>query len=179
MLDRNQAVLVVIDIQGKLSTLMYEKERLFANVKRMIHAAKLLHIPILWTEQLPDKLGETAPEIKEALTDSNVIVKKHFSCWPNEEFRKELENLGRKQVLVTGIETHICVYQTVMDLLKSKFDVNLVIDAVSSRLEHNYHLAVQKMKDAGATLTSVEMSLFEMFEVAEGEEFREIIKIVK
>ncbi len=179
MLDRKQAVLVVIDIQGKLATLMYQKEILFANVIRMIHAARVLEIPIIWTEQLPDKLGETAPQIKEALKGVDVVVKKHFSCWPNEEFRDELKKLGRTQVLVTGIETHICVYRTVMDLLTANYNVQLVTDAVSSRIEHNYHLAVEKMKDAGAVLTSVEMALFEMFHVAEGDQFREIIKIVK
>ena len=179
MLKVENAALLVIDIQGKLATLMREKESLFANVIRMINGAKALEIPIIWTEQLPDKLGETSPEIKEVLQGMEPLVKKTFSCCGDDIFLKQLSSLNRKQILLTGIETHVCVYQTAMDLLNSGYEVHLVRDAVSSRIEENYHLGVEKIKDAGAKLTSVEMSLFEMLQVAEGEKFKQIIRIVK
>ncbi|MBD3257504.1 isochorismatase family protein [candidate division GN15 bacterium] len=179
MLQAKDAVLVIVDIQGKLATLMHHKDRLFANVVRMVRAARLLEMPILWNEQLPDKLGETAPEIKEALSDSEPMVKGTFSCCDNPAFVERLEATGRKTVLLTGIETHICVYQTAKHLIDRGFDVQLIIDAVDSRLEHNYHLGVKRIDDAGATLTSVEMCLFEMFKEAKGDLFREIVKIVK
>ena len=179
MLKADQAALVIVDIQGKLATLMYEKDRLFANVVRMVRASRVLDIPILWNEQLPDKLGGTVPEIAEALSDHEPLVKETFSCWDNPVFVEKLKATGRKQVLLTGIETHICVYQTAVHLLEQGFEVFLMIDAVSSRLEHNYHLGVQRIHELGAILTSVEMSLFEMFKVAKGDQFREIVKIVK
>ena len=92
---------------------------------------------------------------------------------------QKLNELGRKQILVTGIEAHVCVYQTCIDLLKSDYEVHLVKDAVSSRIKSNYRLGVEKIKDAGAQLTSVEMCLFEMLQVAQGDHFKQIIKIVK
>ena len=179
MLRKENAVLIVIDVQGKLATLMHEKENLFANVIRMIRGAKVLDLPVVWTEQLPDKLGDTSPEIKQELEGLKPLVKKTFSCCGDSAFLQELKRLGRKQVLLTGIETHVCVYQTAMDLLKSGYEVYLVRDAVSSRIEYNYHLGVERIKDAGAALTSVEMSLFELLRVAEGEQFKKIINIVK
>lgn len=179
MLTKDNAILVVIDVQGKLATLMHENETLFANINRMIKGARALDIPILWTEQIPDKLGETVSEIKSELDGIELLTKKTFSCCGGPGFNEQLNKLGRKQMIVTGIETHVCVYQTCMDLLKNNFEVHLVTDAVSSRIESNYHLGVQRIKEAGAILTSVEMSLFEMLKVAEGEQFKKIIQIVK
>lgn len=179
MLDKEKAVLVVIDVQGKLATLMHQKENLFTNVIRMIEGAKVLGLPIIWTEQLPDKLGETSLEIKRVLRGLTPLVKKSFSCCGDDAFVARLEDINRKQVLLTGIETHVCVYQTAMDLIEAGFEVHLVRDAVSSRIETNYHLGLERIKDAGALLTSVEMSLFEMLGLAEGEQFKQIIRIVK
>jgi nicotinamidase-related amidase len=179
MLKKDKAALVIVDVQGKLATLMYEKDRLFANLVRMAEGAKALDIPILWNVQLPDKLGPTIPELTEALTGMEPMSKNTFSCCGNSEFSSKLKATGCSQVLLVGIETHVCVYQTAIDLLRDGFEVHLVVDAVSSRLEHNYHLAVQKIKDLGAQLTSVEMCLFEMLGVAEGDAFKKIIKIVK
>ena len=179
MLNKEDAILVVIDIQGRLATLMQRRESLFENTIRMIRGAKVLGIPIIWTEQLPDKLGETAPEIKTALEGLKPLVKKAFSCCGDSEFMTRIGKLERKQVLLTGIETHICVYQTAIDLLKSGYEVHLVRDAVSSRIESNYQLGLERIKDAGAVLTSVEMSLFEMLRVAEGDQFKQIVQIVK
>ncbi len=179
MLSKENAVLVVVDVQGRLATLMHKKERLFENVIRMIKGAKVLGIPIIWTEQLPDKLGPTAKEIAEALGDAKPLVKKTFSCCGHNQFSAELEALNRKQVILTGIETHVCVYQTAIDLLDKGYEVHLVKDAVSSRIKQNYRLGVEKIKDAGAELTCVEMSLFEMLKVAEGDQFKQVIQIVK
>ncbi len=179
MLDKKKAVLVVIDVQGKLATLMYQKDNLFANVIRMIEGAKVLGLPIIWTEQLPDKLGETSPEVKRVLEGLTPLVKKSFSCCGDNAFLARLREIDRQQVLLTGIETHVCVYQTAMDLVRDGFEVHLVRDAVSSRIEANYHLGLERIKEAGALLTSVEMSLFEMLRVAEGEQFKQIIRIVK
>ena len=179
MLQSDKCVLVIVDIQGRLASLMYEKNRLYENVVRMIKASRLLNIPILWNEQLPDKLGETVPEIKSALADLKPLVKNTFSCCDNPNFMGQLEATGRKQVLLTGIETHICVYQSALQFIDRGYEIHLLIDAVSSRFRHNYELGIQRIKDAGGVLTSVEMCLFEMFKVAEGDLFRQMVKILK
>ena len=179
MLTQENAVLVVVDVQGKLASLMYRRDLLYENVIRMIKGAGVLNVPVIWTEQLPDKLGDTVPPIREALKGLQPLVKKTFSCCGDSAFLKQLGSLNRKQILLTGIETHVCVYQTALDLLQSGYEVYLVRDAVSSRIEENYHLGVARIREAGAKLTSVEMSLFEMLQVAEGDQFKQIIQIVK
>ncbi|UCD63880.1 MAG: hydrolase [Candidatus Zixiibacteriota bacterium] len=179
MLETDRAALLVIDIQGRLATLMYRRESLFQNVIRMVKGARVLDVPVIWTEQLPDKLGPTAPEIAELLKEHRPVIKKAFSCCGDHGFLKELQSLGRSQLLLTGIETHICVYQTAVDLLGSGYEVYLVQDAVSSRIEDNYNLGIERIRQAGAKITSVEMSLFEMLRVAEGDRFKRIIEIVK
>ncbi len=179
MLDKNNVVLVIIDVQGKLFQIMHKKNDLFENLEKMIRGAKVLDIPIIWNEQLPEKLGETAPEIKSLLTDFEPVIKECFSCWGDQNFVMKLKNLNRKQVLVVGIETHVCVYQTTADLLKQGYEVHVVTDAVSSRTKSDKKRGLEKMKDLGAQLTSVEMALFEMLEIASGPQFKQIIKIVK
>lgn len=179
MLDKNNVVLIIIDVQGKLSQIMYKKNELFENLQKMIRGAKVLDLPIIWNEQLPEKLGETAPEIKSLLTDMEPVTKECFSCWGEPNFVTKLQQLNRNQVLVMGIETHVCVYQTTADLLKHGYEVHVVSDAVSSRSKSDRKAGLGKMKDLGAQLTSVEMALFEMLTVAAGPQFKEIIKIVK
>lgn len=179
MLNKDNALLVVVDVQGKLYTLMHNHDDLHQNLKIVIEGAKALELPIVLTEQLPDKLGPTNPEIKELLLDHEPFVKDTFSCCGDDKFVAKLEELGRKQVILTGIETHVCVYQTAMDLIAAGYDVYLVTDAASSRIESNYHLGVQRISEAGATLTSVEMSLFEMLKVAKGDQFKAIVKLLK
>ncbi len=179
MLHTENAVLVVVDIQGKLASLMHEKEKFYKNVARMIQGCQTLEIPILWNEQLPDKLGETVDEIKTLFTDQSPLIKKTFSTCGNNTFNDQINALGRKQVLLIGMETHICVYQSAMDLLAAGFEVNVIGDAVSSRSLENKMIGTRAMREAGAKITTVEMALFEILKVAEGDQFKKIIKIVK
>jgi nicotinamidase-related amidase len=179
MLTSDKAVLVIVDVQGKLAALMKDKEILFENLVRMAQGAKVLGIPIIWNEQVPEKLGETIAPLKEVLTDNAPLAKVSFSCCGNPAFMEKLRAFGRKQVILVGIETHICVYQTALDLIKNDYEIHLVVDAVSSRHESNRRVGIERMKEAGAILTTVEMSLFEMLGRAEGEKFRQIAKIVK
>jgi len=179
MIDIENSVLVVIDIQGKLASLMYQKEKFFENVVKMIKGAQVLGIPIIWNEQLPDKLGATIPEIKDVLGDLAPMPKSTFSCCGNPAFVQKLMELDRDCVFLTGMETHVCVYQTTFDLIELDYDVFLVADAVSSRTPENKQIGIEAMKDYGAEITSVEMALFEMLEVAEGDMFKRIIEIVK
>ena len=179
MLQMKNAALVVVDIQGKLATLMHEKEAFFENAAKMIQGCQTLDIPVFWNEQLPDKLGRTIEPIQTLFEGREPLIKNSFSCCGNPKFTAELTKSGRKQVMIVGMETHVCVYQTAMDLLGKGYEVYLVADAVSSRSTANKHFGIEAMRDAGAKITTVEMALFEMLGVAEGEAFKKIIKIVK
>jgi len=180
MLNLDTTALVVIDVQGKLAQLMHQKVSFFANVERMIKGAQILNLPIIWTEQAPDKLGQTIPQLRQPLQETTQpIAKISFSCCGNPPFMEQLKSINKSQVLITGLETHICVYQTVRDLLDIGYEVQVVADAVSSRTAENKQLGLERMKEAGATLTGTEMALFELLRVAEGPEFKAVSKLVK
>jgi len=179
MLTLENTVLLIIDIQGKLVRSMCEKEALIENFQKIIRGAQILGIPILWTEQNPKGLGPTIPDIARLLPNLQPIPKLSFSCCSNERFMQELKALSRKQVLMAGIEAHVCVYQTAMDLLNLGYEVQVVADAVSSRTAENREIGLEKIRDGGASLTSVETALFELLKIAEGERFKEILRIVK
>jgi nicotinamidase-related amidase len=179
MLELDNTVLLIIDVQGKLARVMDNEEMLFENLQKLIKGAKILGIPILWTEQNPEGLGPTIPEVANLLSGIKPISKLSFSCCGNERFTEALRALNRKQVLLAGIEAHVCIYQTAVDLIDLGYEVQVVTDAISSRTKANKGIALEKMKKAGASLTSMETALFELLKVAEGPKFREILKIVK
>jgi nicotinamidase-related amidase len=179
MLKIQNTTLLVVDIQGKLAESMHEKELLFKNTQKLIRGIQVLGIPILWVEQNPRGLGPTIPEIADLLAPIQPISKMSFSCCGSDRVVQALETLNRKQTLIVGIETHVCVYQTAVNLMDLGYEVQVVTDAVSSRDMKNKEIGLQKMRDAGAGLTSVETALFELLKVAEGKQFKEILKIVK
>ncbi|NLN37998.1 MAG: hydrolase [Smithella sp.] len=179
MLNRDDAVLVMIDFQGALAQAMHNKENLFACNVKLIHGCKALGLPILVTEQVPEKLGPTIDQLASALGDFTPVAKETFSCFAHQEFRARLEEFGRRQIVLTGIECHICVYQTALDLLQSGYGVHLVADAVSSRTPENRDIGIRAVKSAGARITSTEMVLFELLATAADPQAREIFKIVK
>ena len=175
----DQTVLLVIDVQGKLAHLVHEKEIFFKNLQAMIKGAQILQIPILWTEQIPSKIGNTIPEIAQLLKDQQPIEKVSFSCVPNKRFMEVLTTLKRKHILVTGIEAHVCVYQTAADLIQEGYQVRVARDAVSSRSAENKQIAFDAMQQLGAQLTSVEMILCELLKTSEDARFKEILKLIK
>jgi nicotinamidase-related amidase len=180
MLYIDNTALLVIDVQGKLAQLMHNNEELFANLARIIRGVQVLGIPIIWTEQVPEKLGQTTPEIAALLAASATpLSKASFSCCGAPPFMTELKALNRGQLLLTGIETHICLYQTSVDLLNMGYEVQVVADAVSSRTAENKQIGLDRIRAAGGIVTSTEMALFELLRVAEGDQFRQIAKIVK
>ena len=179
MLESKTTILVIIDEQGKLAQIMHDREDLVKNLQILISGAKLLETPIIWMEQLPDKLGPTIPEIQELLPDIEPIVKDVFSCARNEEFNGRLQELHGHDIILAGIESHVCVYQTAMDLLGQDFTVHVAADAVSSRTDSNKQLGLERMLLEGVVQTSVEMVLFELQGVATGDRFRKLAKLVK
>lgn len=179
MLTVDKCVLIVIDIQEKLAQLMYQKEALFENVQKLIKGTQILGIPIIVTEQYPKGLGPTIPQIATLFPHFKPLPKIAFSCCGDEGFQQELLATNRQQILLCGIETHVCVYQTTVDLLASGYDVSVVADAVSSRSAENREIGLQRIRDEGAKITSVEMALFELMRVAGGPKFKEISNILK
>lgn len=179
MLKQKNTMLLLVDIQGKLAHLMHEKERLFDNLQKLIKGIQVLGLPVLWVEQNPSGLGPTIPQVADLLPHDSPISKMSFSSCRNDGFLQALKHLDRNQVLIAGIETHICVYQTAVDLVDMGVDVQVVTDAVSSRTPENKAIGLQRMRDAGAGWTSVETALFELLEIAEGEPFKALLKIVK
>ena len=179
MLDLKSTVLVIIDVQGKLAQIMHDRDTLFKNLHILVSGVKLLNIPIIWMEQVPDKLGSTIPEIKDVLIDQKPIIKDVFSCMKNEEFNNQIKRINPNDIILAGIESHVCVYQTAMDLLEKKYNVHIVADAISSRISENKELGIERMLLEGAMKTSVEMLLFEIQGEAKGDRFRQISKLVK
>ncbi|MDZ4184238.1 MAG: hydrolase [Desulfuromonadales bacterium] len=179
MLNKDNTLLLVIDIQGNLAQAMHDKESLFENAQKFIQGAKVFDIPIIVTEQIPAKLGPTIPEIARHLEGITPIPKESFSCFGCPQFLAELNRLGRREILLTGIEAHICVYQTAMSLLAAGYGVQIVADAVSSRTKTNKKIGIKRMKAEGARLTSTEMALFELLGSAANPLFKEIFKIIK
>jgi len=179
MLDISSSCLVVVDVQGKLAQLMVDKETLFKNMRILIQAAKILEIPILWCQQVPTALGPTVPEIAELLGDEEPIDKASFSCADHEPFNAKLKALGHRQAVLCGIETHVCIYQTAMDLLGRNHEVAVVADAVSSRTADNKQIALARLAAEGVAVVSMEMVLFELLRTAEHPQFKAIARLVK
>ena len=182
MFEIDRTVLLLIDVQGRLAEMMHDRDELFKSLQNLLKAVKILDIPVIWMEQIPEKLGRTTPEIAEIIEGTKgqaPIAKETFSALLNPEFAERFEALGRDQVLLTGIESHICVYQTGRDIIQRGCEVQIVTDCVSSRTRANKELGIQRILDAGGLATSCEMILFELMKVARGEAFREIVKIIK
>lgn len=179
MLDIQTCSLVVVDVQGKLAELMYDRQNLFRNIAILIKAAKILDIPILWSQQCPQALGPTVPRIARLLAGNGPINKSSFSCCGEERFNSVLKSLSRQQVLLCGIEAHICIYQTALDLLKAGYNVNVIVDAVSSRTPENKQTAISRMQIEGVSIANTEMVLFELLRTAKHPQFKQIAKLIK
>jgi nicotinamidase-related amidase len=179
MLQIDNCCLVVVDVQGKLAQLMHEKESLFTNIQILIKAAKILDIPILWCQQAPHALGATLPEIAELLDDNQPIDKFCFNCCDNGRFSSILKGHNRKQTILCGIETHVCIYQTAVHLKEAGYQVTIIADAVSSRTESNKTFALNRMQSKGIDISTTEMALFELLKTAEHPAFRQIAKLIK
>lgn len=179
MLKADSTVLVMIDLQGKLWNTMYEKEALLENAQKLVKGLQILRIPIILTEQNPKGLGPTIPELMKLVPAVKVIPKFTFSCCQDKSFQQVVTDLRRKQVLLCGIEAHVCVYQTALELLGAGYEVHIIADVVSSRVARNRDIALERVQNEGAKLTGTEMVLFELLKTAEGPDFKEMLKVVK
>lgn len=179
LLNPESTVLVAIDFQERLFPVMHDKERLLQQVIKLIQGVKVLEIPVILTEQYPRGLGPTLPEITGLLPDVKPVEKTCFSCCDAEPFNNSLAATNRKQVLICGIEAHICVYQTAIALTQAGYEVQVVADCVSSRDPENKTVSFFKMASAGITPTTMETALFELLKIASGDKFKQISNIVK
>ncbi len=179
MLTAHNSALIVIDVQERLFPFIHQKEALLENLVRAIRGARVLEIPVLMTEQAPQKIGKTIPEIAALTGTLQRFEKITFSCGADARFLASLAALERRQVLIAGIETHVCVYQTAQDLVGMGYDVHVLADAVSSRTFENKQYGLDRIKQIGAGVTCAEMIACELLERAEGEKFKEVLKLIK
>jgi len=174
LLDRNRSVLVLIDIQERLFPHVHEHERMLTRVDLLLAAAKLLKVPLLLTEQYPKGLGGTVEQIRKILPAVQPLEKMDFSCVPAEGFMERLSALHRDQIVLAGIETHICVTQTALDLASQGESVYVVSDATSSRRPLDAKIALKRLNQAGLSLVTAESVIFEWLRRAGTEEFKAI-----
>jgi len=179
MLKRDEAVLIFIDVQRRLAEKMHDKRHLFGNLECMVACAQKLEIPVLLTEQIPEKLGGTSERFRIMLESIMAIEKTTFSCCGEPVFSDAFEALGKKQAILVGIEEHVCIYQTALDLLEDGIEVFVVADAVSSRTPENKALALEAMRDAGARILPTETVLFALLRDAADPRFKELLKLIK
>ncbi len=178
-INKNEAVLVLVDYQERLMPAMAEKEALVENVVKLAKGCGIHEVPIIVTQQYTKGLGETVQTIREAVDNFNPIEKTSFSCYGEPGFVEALEKTGRKTVILAGIETHVCVLQTALDLVEHGYRVFLPADCVSSRKLSDKSYGEVRMGSIGVTITSCESVLFELTKDAKDEHFKAISNLVK
>lgn len=179
-LDRKNAAVLVIDVQEKLAPAIEPGalERVLKYAKALVGTAKELGMPVLATEQYPKGLGPTVKELA-AVLPTPPITKVHFSCGADPAFASALESTGRRQVIVCGMETHVCVFQTVRDLAAAGYEVHVCADAVGSRTEEHRRIGLELARESGALVTTAETAIFDLLHQAATPEFKKVSPLVK
>ena len=178
-IKKEDTVAVIIDFQERLFPFIHEHEKLTKNAVRLIQGLKALEIPMVVTQQYTKGLGGTSREISDAIGNYTHIEKGSFSCCGSDEFCNTMKNHGRKNAVVLGIESHVCVLQTVIDLIEMGYQPVLIEDCVSSRNPGDKRIAIERMRQEGAIISSYESILFELTVVSGTDTFKAISKIVK
>ena len=179
ILDKGKVLAVMIDMQERLVPAIAHREELTENCRLFLEGLKVLGVQIIATQQYTKGLGETLPELKAVIPDSKFIEKITFSSWGEENFRTAIKDSGAKQIMIFGTETHICVQQTVLDMLEAGFEVMLITDCAGSRFDSDRELALRRMTAAGVAVTSYESALFELTKQGGTNTFKAISKLVK
>ncbi len=179
LLDKDNTGLVIIDVQTKLMSVMGRRAEVIDNLKRLLRLAGLFDLPVILTEQYPRMLGHTIPEIKGVLAIYDPLQKMDFNCCAVESFNERLKSKGLINILLTGVETHICVFQTCVSLLEKGYNVHVPADAVDSRTRENREVGIKLMEKAGAVITGAETVIFQILKKAGTAEFKEMLKLVK
>jgi nicotinamidase-related amidase len=179
LLSAKEATLLVVDVQESFRKQIKDLDLLTRNITILGEAAKILKLPVFVTEQYPQGLGQTIDEIRAALGEHHKLAKVAFSCCQAEGFMEQLEATGRKQVIVCGIEAHVCVSQTVHELMAAGYQPHVIKDAIASRFERNKDIGWEKMIASGAVPSSVEMALFEMLSQSGTDQFKAVQRLVR
>lgn len=180
-LTREKSLLLVVDVQERLFAAMdpEHREEMAKNLKLLATAARRLRIPILLSEQYPKGLGHTLPELRESLGEIEPLTKTAFACLEAEGFAERLAATGASQVILTGLEAHVCVLLTALDLLAEGYAVYVVADATCSRRRENRQLALDQLRQVGAVVTSTESVLFQLLRTADTDDFRALSRLIK
>ena len=178
ILNKEQTVLMVIDIQERLAPAMTVANQVIANTSTLIAAAKALNMPVITTEQYPKGLGNTVSSLKD-LIDSNYLFEKISFTAYTKEVKETLQRLNKNKIIITGMETHICVFQTVRDLLSEGYEVFLASDAICSRTKENSKSGLELMANMGAVVTNTETIIFDLLKEAGTPEFKVLSKLIK
>lgn len=179
LFSRYNSAVLLVDYQERFISVLQDNEQTVKNIKLLLSGSKIYNVPIYVSEQVPEKLGPTIKELKDILPGVPFFSKKAMSCCGESKFVSDLKSKGIKQIAVCGIEAHVCVLQTSLDLIHNDFQIHLVTDAVTSRLAHNKPVAIEKIKSAGGVISSVETVLFEMAYEAGSEEFKKLQQLFK
>jgi isochorismate hydrolase len=163
-LQLKNALLLIVDVQGKLARIVDQSEAVIKQIGIMIQACRILEVPIVWAEQLPEKLGTTVPA---------------FGCCDDEVIDGLIRESRRSQIILCGIEAHVCVWQTAASLISQGYSVHLICDAISSRSPANREIAIQRIAAVGGLLSNVEMALFELMKDAKHPKFRDVSKLLR
>ena len=177
-LDRENTVLLEIDIQDKLVPVMKYKDQVIRNAKILITVAREMNVPVLATEQYPKGLGRTVLELLSLMDEENIFSKNSFTAY-TDQVKAALQKRAKKKVVVTGMETHVCVFQTVRDLINDGYQVFVVKDAIASRTKSNYLNGLDLMQAMGAVITNTETVVFDLLKVSGTPEFKMMSKLIK
>lgn len=177
-LNRDESLFLFIDLQDKLLKAMFNKEDVLKNSKILAQMANIMKIDSLFTAQYPKGLGYNNEELKSFLPETKELPKKAFSCMLDEEFVKELKKTGKKQIIISGIEAHICVLLTARDLINEGYEVFIAADAIGSRSEFNYKNAMQMLNEMGCVVTNVESIMFDLNSISGTDEFKAVQKLI-
>jgi nicotinamidase-related amidase len=176
---RQDLAIVAIDFQEKLVNMLHNREAVLAGAIRIIEFARAFQIPVVLTEHYPQGLGSTVPEVEGVLASYEPVIKRVFSSFGVPAFEEALKAAGARQLVVCGIETHICVNQTVHDALAHGYKVHLVSDACGTRFENDHRVGLEKMRASGAVIATSEMVMYEIVERADTDDFKTLLKLVK
>lgn len=179
LFTRDNSVILLVDYQEKFAPILSDNENTIKNIKLLLSGANIYKVPIFVSEQVPEKLGHTISYFSNCLKEAKFFSKKTMSCCGEEYFIKDLKSKDVKQIAVCGIEAHVCVLQTCLDLLYNGFQVHLVSDAITTRIPHNKPIAIEKIKNAGGIISSAEAVLFEIAYEAGTDEFKKLQQLFK
>ena len=179
LLKKANTGVLIVDVQEKLMQVIGREQSIIENIKKLLLLAKLFDLPVIITEQYPKWLGPTLPEIIESLIVYEPVSKMHFNCCDEEDFNEQLNSKNLRNIVVTGVESHICIFQTCASLIEKGYNVHVPMDAVGSRTDDNWRVGLEMLNKAGALITSTESVIYQVLKKAGTKEFKQMLKVLK